>query len=253
MIGRAVIRGAAALAFWGALGVGAAAQAQDAPAAAKAFQYSLSPQEAAAGAHRFYATPDRKEWRRPEGGVGLPWTEMDAETRRAAEALMRAALSPEGWRVFEATRRRGGDAPALTLFGAPDDVSAPWGLRCVSRDLSINFTYRGAKLISATPLSYVVPLARDAQAFLAQIPKLPGGPAAAREKALGFVLSPTPEPFRREMARALAERGALSSGYESGQVQILQGGGTQLALETIENGVLLMTLKDEAADFGARP
>lgn len=251
-------RGGSGLRAWGAIAAGlllclaggmdAPARAAGPAAAAEAFAATLSPKEAAL-ARRPFAARDRRLWRLSrKNPAGLLWAAMDPPTARAADALMRAALSPEGWRVFEATRRTG-EAPSLTLFGRPGEATGLWSFRCASRDLSLNFTYRGDALISATPISYIAP--KDvAEDLLRQAPHLPEASAPARRAALEAALGPAPAAFRSLAAADLAARGALGAGHESGAVQILQGGQAQLALEEIEDGVFLVTLEDRRRDFG---
>lgn len=114
---------------------------------------------------------NRRHWGyRPFTRRGLALREMSTSERQSLDAVWRAALSARGHADVQAViarerilyrqvgarqRAAGWRDPGLywmAIFGWPSaDADAKWGWRLGGHHLSINLTYRGARLISATP------------------------------------------------------------------------------------------------------
>ncbi|MGH2523050.1 MAG: DUF3500 domain-containing protein, partial [Anaerolineales bacterium] len=106
--------------------------------------------------------PERFDWHFiPRARPGVPFKGMTPEQRQRALALVRSALSDEGYRkattitlldrvLFEQSGNPIRD-PALyffTLFGPPSERGA-WGWRLEGHHLSLNFTLNNGELVSA--------------------------------------------------------------------------------------------------------
>ena len=134
-------------------------------AAVRDFLGALRP-ALAAQCVRPFEDADRTSWSYlPGRRVGISIAQMNDAERRAAHAMLRAALSARG---YEKTRgvltlegilreievfgslRRDPDLYYLTIFGAPSD-SAPWGWRFEGHHVSLNFSSATGKLVAATP------------------------------------------------------------------------------------------------------
>lgn len=108
----------------------------------------------------------RTEWNYVPGQrPGLSLKELGTSQRTAALAMLRAALSEAGYRKVESIRtdiepvlreleggNRGRDLELyyVTFFGS-QSADAPWGWRYEGHHLSLNFTYRGGKIVATTP------------------------------------------------------------------------------------------------------
>lgn len=142
---------------------GAAAIGAEAARAASVFFDSLTPEQQQKILFALDA-PERTDWHFiPRARPGVPFKTMTPEQRQRSLALVRSALSDEGYRkattitlldrvLFEQSGNPIRD-PALyyfTLFGQPTERGA-WGWRLEGHHLSLNFTLDGGELVSATP------------------------------------------------------------------------------------------------------
>jgi hypothetical protein len=153
-----------------------------------------------------FDSPERLDWHYvPRERAGLPLKEMDERQRAAAHALLRAALSDDGYRkatdimrleevlrALERARRfhRDPDNYAWSVFGDPE-VGTPWGWRVEGHHLSLNFTFATGPAGAVTP------------AFMGANPaRVPSGPLQGH-RVLG-----AQEDLARELVRSLqvAER-----------------------------------------------
>lgn len=131
-------------------------------ASARAFLNTLD-SGARAEAQLAFQSADREDWHYvPRRRAGLPIGSMDNGERAAANALLRAGLSPDGYRKLEGVLLLEGvlgpleGNPAfrdparyhLALFGDPG--KDPWGFRFEGHHLSLNFTQAG-QAVSTTP------------------------------------------------------------------------------------------------------
>ncbi|WP_437635649.1 DUF3500 domain-containing protein [Sorangium sp. So ce854] len=119
---------------------------------------------ARARAQLAFESGEREDWHYvPRRRAGLALGDMDDRARGAAHALLRAGLSPEGYRKLEGVllleRILGGieGNPAfrdpgryhLAVFGEPGR-EAPWGFRFEGHHVSLNFTSAGPG-VATTP------------------------------------------------------------------------------------------------------
>ena len=146
---------------------GAASVPPPAPdaAAARVFVETLRP-VLAAECVRPLDDADRTSWSYfPGRRVGISLAQMNDAERRAAHAMLRAALSSRGYekmqgvlvlegvlREIEAfgSLRRDPDHYYMTIFGDPAD-RARWGWRFEGHHLSLNFSSATGKIVAATP------------------------------------------------------------------------------------------------------
>ncbi len=136
-------------------------------AAAEQFLAALQSEQRGV-ASRSFEDADRTNWHFiPRARPGVPLKSLSAGQQKLAHAWVAAGLSPEGHAkarniialesvLFElenqnATRDSG--LYYLTLFGKPSDSGA-WGWRFEGHHLSLNFTLRGGRVVSASPLFY---------------------------------------------------------------------------------------------------
>ncbi|MDX1528201.1 MAG: DUF3500 domain-containing protein [Gammaproteobacteria bacterium] len=148
------------------LSLACAAHATDVPADAqmRALLESLAPEVRArtvfafedAERYRFRWTPGRRE--------GVRLDELNASQSKALADLMRTVLSDTGARKVDAIIAT--EAALGVIEGSPDyrdpkkywttvfGMPGPdaWGMRFEGHHLSVNLTFRGAEIISATPL-----------------------------------------------------------------------------------------------------
>lgn len=130
---------------------------------ARAFAAMLDPMQRRVALYAFDA-PARFDWHYvPRSRPGLAFRGMTPEQRRAADGLLRAVLSEEGYRRVEGVRLvlenilRGDSSSgfrdpenyAFALFGTPG--AYPWGMRFEGHHLSLNFTFPAPGKASATP------------------------------------------------------------------------------------------------------
>ncbi|MGH9813958.1 MAG: DUF3500 domain-containing protein, partial [Candidatus Acidiferrales bacterium] len=142
---------------------GAGAIGAEAARAASAFLDSLAPEQQQKILFALDA-PERFDWHFiPRARPGVPFKGMTPEQRQRSLALVRSALSDEGYRkattitlldqvLFDRTGNPIRD-PALyyfTLFGRPTERGL-WGWRLEGHHLSLNFTLSNGELVSATP------------------------------------------------------------------------------------------------------
>ncbi len=137
-----------------------------------------------------FADKERSDWHYvPKDRHGVSLSEMNLRQRSCAHALLRSALSEQGYLkstaimaldqvLREMEERRGRRAAYrdaekywFSIFGTPSP-SGPWGWRVEGHHLSLNFTAAGGK-ISATPM------------FLGANPALVTEGVAAGQSALG--------------------------------------------------------------------
>ncbi|MCI0402746.1 MAG: DUF3500 domain-containing protein [Acidobacteria bacterium] len=138
----------------------------EAARAAQAFLDSLAPEQQQRILFALDA-PERTDWHFiPRARPGVPFKEMTPEQRQRSLALVRSALSDEGYRkattitlldqvLFEQSRNPIRD-PALyffTIYGQPSASRGfgTWAWRLEGHHLSLNFTLEGGELLSATP------------------------------------------------------------------------------------------------------
>lgn len=132
--------------------------------AALAFLAALEPNMRAAATFAFRDN-ERRNWHYvPRSRKGLPFKDMTANTRRAAQELMQASLSATGYakvmRIFEVEEILGGLEGSgsfrdpgkyyVSVFGDPG-AQAPWGWRVEGHHLSLNFTWIPGQRVSVTP------------------------------------------------------------------------------------------------------
>jgi hypothetical protein len=109
--------------------------------------------------------PDRLDWHyTPRSRNGAALKEMDAKARDAVHALLKTALSAEGYRkatnILELELilkemeafglMRDPERYHLTVYGKPD-AKAAWGWRFEGHHLSLNFTLAGDRATADTP------------------------------------------------------------------------------------------------------
>lgn len=107
----------------------------------------------------------RTLWRfTPAQRQGVSWKGMTSEQEKKATALLRSVLSDVGIKkaglvreleqvlgeLSGNTRFRDPEAYYFTFFGTPSDTR-PWAWRYEGHHISLNFTYKGTKLIASTP------------------------------------------------------------------------------------------------------
>ncbi|WP_437945311.1 DUF3500 domain-containing protein [Sorangium sp. So ce296] len=193
-------------------GAAGRATAEAIAASARAFVDGLDG-EARGRALLAFQSREREDWHYvPRRRAGLALGDMDGGERGAAHALLRAGLSPEGYRKVEGVLLLEGilggieGNPAfrdpgryhLALFGQPGP-EAPWGFRFEGHHVSLNFTSAGGG-VATTP------------AFLGANPaEVPSGPrkglrVLAAEEDLGraFLASLTPAQRQRAVIAATA-------------------------------------------------
>ncbi len=107
--------------------------------------------------------PERLNWHYiPRQRAGLPIKQLSDDQRRRADSLLRSGLSDSGFTrvqnirsldqvLFDESRNpvRDPDLYFYSLFGQP---GAAWGWRLEGHHVSLNFTLRGSRVVSAFPL-----------------------------------------------------------------------------------------------------
>ena len=164
--------------------------------------------------YRFRWTPGRRE--------GVRLDELDDGQRHALRALLRTVLSEAGANKVDAIIATEAALGVITgatdyrnpakywtaIFGTPGGAS--WGLRFEGHHLSVNLTFAGSEIVSATPL------------FLGANPEtVPSGPdtglrALGAEVDLAWALYESLDAGQREIARGSEEwfAGFLTSAGE---------------------------------------
>lgn len=106
----------------------------------------------------------RTYWRyTPAVRQGVSWKEFDARQTKAAETLIKSALSEMGFKrtqdvrtleaalgQIEGSASRDKDNYLFTFFGTPSN-EGKWGWRYEGHHVSLNFTYQGRTLVASTP------------------------------------------------------------------------------------------------------
>lgn len=129
---------------------------------------SLGPELAMKATFKFEG-PERTNWQFvPMDRVGVSWKEMNLDQRRAAHAILRTALSSQGFfkamtimsleeelRKIEADQpdvmqRRDPEKYWFAMFGNPAG-DEPWGWRVEGHHLSLNFSSVTGQVVSVTP------------------------------------------------------------------------------------------------------
>jgi hypothetical protein len=126
---------------------------------------AAAPEATRAKIQRPFEDADRLDWHyTPRSRNGAALKEMDAKGRAAVHALLKTALSAEGYRKatniieLELILReietfglmRDPERYHLTIYGKPD-ANAAWGWRFEGHHLSLNFTLAGDKAAAESP------------------------------------------------------------------------------------------------------
>jgi hypothetical protein len=126
---------------------------------------AAAPEATRARIQRPFNDADRLDWHyTPRSRNGAALKEMDAKGREAVHALLKTALSAEGYRKatniieLELILReietfglmRDPERYHLTIYGKPD-AAAAWGWRFEGHHLSLNFTLAGDKAAADSP------------------------------------------------------------------------------------------------------
>jgi hypothetical protein len=159
-----------------------------------------------------FADDARSDWHyTPRSRAGVPFKEMSAAQREAAQKLLAAALSDDGLKKVRAVIAleialrelesfpfsRDPEDYAFAIFGAPD-ATAPWGWRIEGHHLSLHFTLAGGQVVATLP--------QFVGANPAEVPKdINGGPrkgqrAMADEEDRAFELLRSLTPTQRNLA-----------------------------------------------------
>jgi hypothetical protein len=182
--------------------------------AAQAYLESLS-KEQRAKSQLEYETPQRVGWHfiPKDERKGLQIKEMDERQRKAAHALLSAALSEAGYDkatkimalehildVLEPKPRRNirdTERYFFTVFGTPGD-DARWGLSVEGHHLSLNFVVEKGAIISSTPAFFGANPATVKSEVSGGLPK--GTRVLASEEQLAFDLLGTLNDEQRKTA-----------------------------------------------------
>ncbi len=128
-----------------------------------AFLQTLNQEQLQRGVFPFESR-ERFNWHYvPRQREGIPFKEMNAEQRKAADTLLQFVMSETGYRKITKIRqleevlRQMGERPsvrdpdqyAFTVFGNPATV--PWGWRVEGHHISLNFTVISDNLLTFTP------------------------------------------------------------------------------------------------------
>lgn len=171
-------------------------------AKANSFLESLS-DEQRAKALLDYDTPKRLDWHfiPKDSRKGLQIRDMQPEQRKAADALLRSALSQIGYdkatKIMELENlllelQKGKSGPLrdperyyFTVFGKPAG-DAKWGLSIEGHHMSLNFVVEGEKVISSTPTVFCTNPAIVKAQVIPSVPK--GTQIIKEEETLAFEL-----------------------------------------------------------------
>lgn len=136
--------------------------------AAQNFLASLSTDQRATAQLDFADQEERTTWHyTPVDRKGLPFTQMDRNQQRRAQALVATGLSRTGYVTastimgiettldfIEGWRRPNGGRDSrlyyLSIFGTPDNQGA-WGWRFEGHHISLNFTIVNGQIVAPTP------------------------------------------------------------------------------------------------------
>jgi hypothetical protein len=133
-------------------------------AAAQRFLESLSG-ETRATMRSIFEDEERLNWHYiPRSRFGVPFKDMTPPQRELGDALLRTAMSDEGYKkvgqvrvldrvLFEQTKNpiRDEDFYFFAVFGSPGAAN-DWGWRVEGHHISLNFTLRNGRVVSTTPL-----------------------------------------------------------------------------------------------------
>ena len=136
--------------------------------AAQDFLAALSTDQRATAQLEFADQEERTTWHyTPVDRKGLPFTQMDRQQQRAAQALVATGLSRSGYVTastimgiettldfLEGWKRPNGGRDSrlyyLSIFGTPDTTGA-WGWRFEGHHISLNYTVVDGQIVAPTP------------------------------------------------------------------------------------------------------
>ena len=246
------------------------ARAETASAAAQAVIATFSEAERAAAMADF-ASPDRRRSRYtpgPRGGAAL--RDMDAGTRAATWTFLETVLGAAGVdlvRVIVARERilgeiegrpsyRDPDLYYLAFFGTPD-VSVRWGFRFEGHHLSLNLTYDGDTVATATPFSVGANPERhdsDPPTVLTPLFELAGRVADGDEAAAApfwrEITTVLPTTFGRVYANHLGRRVPVEAFRRDGDGFRIDDRGIDVVMTGLARNHIHVTVSDAFADFG---
>jgi len=138
--------------------------AQEMAQAATNFLGALTPEQRAKAVYDF-KDDERFDWHFiPKPRKGIPFKDLNAAQTGLAQALLKSALSQQGYqkastiisleKVLFAVEKQSGptrdsDLYFLTIFGKPG--AEPWGWRLEGHHLSLNFAVQGDQVLADTP------------------------------------------------------------------------------------------------------
>ena len=191
------------------------------------------------------------------GRPGLNYKGMNAEQQRLAEALLSTGLSNAGFlkamtvmsleevlRIKEndTAGRRDPDKYYFSIYGNPA-TEGTWGWRAEGHHLSLHYTFRGGKLIAATPTF-----------FGANPHKVLEGPrqglrtlAGEEDLARSLVKSLEPKQRKKALVAAKAPRDILTSADTRAKLEN-QPPGLAASAMNADQYKMLLALVDEYAD-----
>lgn len=237
--------------------------------AADAFLKTLSAEQRAKAALP-YDDPKRLDWHfipKPDGArEGLQVREMSADQRKAAHALLKAALSEAGYAkatrimeleslLHELEKAKGGkqlrdsERYFFTVFGGPNK-EGKWGLGVEGHHLSLNFVVDKGNVVSSTPTAFC---ANPATVMNDGVPTIKKGTRVlAKEETLAFDLlaSLTPE---QKKAALIAEK-APGDVRDAGKAQAPTDAPVGLLAEKLsgqQRGILVSLIEEYANNLPA--
>jgi hypothetical protein len=167
-----------------------------------------------------YDTPKRLDWHfiPKDSRKGLQVRDMEPAQRKAADALLRSALSQIGYdratRIMEMESlllelQKGKEGPLrdperyyFTVFGKPSEGDK-WGLSIEGHHMSLNFVVQGGKVISSTPTVFCTNPAIVMNPVVPAFKK--GERVIANEETLAFELLNALDEDQRKIALIAAE------------------------------------------------
>jgi len=198
-----------------------------------------------------FESDDRLDWHYiPRSREGISLKQMSDVQRKAAHALLRAALSDKGYSKtlgvieLEAVLReiqgayRDPDLYYFTMFGAPSST-APWGWRFEGHHLSLNFSSVTNELVATTPAFFGANPAHVSTGPKAGLRVLKAEEELGRE----LVRSLDQTQSRRAIIAARAPADIVTGADE--KVDIGKPEGLSVAAMTADQRSLLMQLVEE--------
>jgi hypothetical protein len=188
-------------------------------ASAEKFLESLSAEQRKT-AQLDYDTPKRLDWHfiPKDSRKGLQIRDMESAQRKAADGLLRSALSQIGYdkatKIMElenllAELQKGKSGPIrdperyyFTVFGKPSG-DAKWGLSIEGHHMSLNFVVEGDKVVSSTPTVFCTNPAIVMNQVIPSVEK--GTRVIKEEETLAFELLGALEGEQRKTAVIAAE------------------------------------------------